>query len=265
MVPWIARFGVPSTITTDRGSQFESALWSNLMQLLGSKRKRTTAYHPVANGMIERLHRQLKAALKCHLNPATWTDSLPMVLLGIRTALKEDLRCTTAELVYGTTLRLPGEFFVATQDVNLMDSTSYVTKLKTTMQELQAPQVRPAPQRQVHIGNALTTCTHVFVWRDAVKKPLQTPYDGPYRVLQRKDKYYIVEVKGRAETISMDRLKPAYLDSTATPSQQPEPPVPSPPTPTTNLHLSPQAATPHTVTRAGRKVHWPTRLADFCS
>ena len=33
---WISRFGVPSTVTTDRGAQFESALWSNLMQILGT-------------------------------------------------------------------------------------------------------------------------------------------------------------------------------------------------------------------------------------
>ena len=32
---WVARFGIPSTITTDRGSQFESVLWEHLMQLLG--------------------------------------------------------------------------------------------------------------------------------------------------------------------------------------------------------------------------------------
>ena len=53
---WISRFGVPSTIVTDRGRQFESRLWTNLMSLLGSKRARTTAYHPQTNGMVERFH-----------------------------------------------------------------------------------------------------------------------------------------------------------------------------------------------------------------
>ena len=43
-------------------------------------------------------------------------DTLPLVLLGIRTALKEDLACTVAEMVYGVTLRLPGEFFAASPD-----------------------------------------------------------------------------------------------------------------------------------------------------
>ena len=43
MSGWISQFGTPSTITTDRGSQFESSLWHSLMHLLGSSRLRTTA------------------------------------------------------------------------------------------------------------------------------------------------------------------------------------------------------------------------------
>ena len=38
---WIARFGVPTSITTDRGSQFESDLWQQFMCLLSSTRIRT--------------------------------------------------------------------------------------------------------------------------------------------------------------------------------------------------------------------------------
>ena len=91
VISWVARFGVPSTVTTDRGSQFESALWEHLMHLLGTKRIRTTAYHPISNGLIERFHRQLKASLKCQQTPTNWVSSLPLTLLGIRTAVKDDL------------------------------------------------------------------------------------------------------------------------------------------------------------------------------
>ena len=61
---WISQVGVPSSIITDRGRQFQSQLWNNLMALLGIKRSCTTAYHAQSNGMVEHFHRQLKAALK---------------------------------------------------------------------------------------------------------------------------------------------------------------------------------------------------------
>ena len=40
---WIACFAVLSTISTDRGRQFDSCLWKELMRLLGSKRMHATA------------------------------------------------------------------------------------------------------------------------------------------------------------------------------------------------------------------------------
>ena len=60
---WIARYGTPATITTDRGAQFESKLWDNLCNQFGIIRNRTTSYHPQSNGMVERFHRQLKPPL----------------------------------------------------------------------------------------------------------------------------------------------------------------------------------------------------------
>ena len=262
---WISRFGVPSTIVTDRGRQFESQLWSNLMTLLGSKRSRTTAYHPQANGMVERFHRQLKAALKTQPHPDAWIDSLPLILLGIRTALKEDISSTAAEMVYGTTLRLPGEFFVSSPTTSLPDPSDFVSKLKSHFSS-----VRPTPpratQRHSSLPHGLSTATHVFVRHDAIRKPLQPPYNGPFPVLSRTDKHFTVQLNGRTDTISIDRLKPAHRDvehSTDTPAQSSSTPHTASPTttPIANLNPTPSARS----TRSGRRVHFPQYLSRYVS
>jgi cleavage and polyadenylation specificity factor subunit 1 len=63
---WISRFGCPQTITTDQGRQFESQLFHSLAKLCGIQLSRKTAHHPAANGLVERFHLTLKAAIMCH-------------------------------------------------------------------------------------------------------------------------------------------------------------------------------------------------------
>lgn len=123
-------------ITTDRGCQFKSTLFEQLNGLLGTARIRTTAYHPAANGLVEQLHRHLKTALTAHGDTVHWTEHLPLVLLGVRSAIKSDLGCTTAELVYGTTLCLPGEFVAPADTNSVSDPTSYVDRLRAAMASL---------------------------------------------------------------------------------------------------------------------------------
>ncbi|XP_039304381.1 uncharacterized protein K02A2.6-like [Solenopsis invicta] len=108
---WVARYGSPLTITTDQGSQFEASLFKALTNLIGCDRKRTSAYHPASNGILERWHRTVKTAIMCH-QTKNWLESLPSVLLGLRSCFKEDLKASPAELLYGTTLRIPGGFFI---------------------------------------------------------------------------------------------------------------------------------------------------------
>ena len=249
---WISRFGIPSTITTDRGAQFESALWREFTHLLGSIRTRTTAYHPAANGMVERFHRQLKAALKCQAHPENWCDSLPLVMLGIRVALKADLGCSSAELVYGTSLRIPGTFFTSTETTIVTDPGDYVQSLKNTMQRLQPSAPRTTQNPTVHVHPDLKSSTHVFIRQDGVRKPLQQPYKGPFPVLSRTKKHFKLEVNGRQEIIGIDRLKPAYtiVDTTTVPTSAPTPQTASPPVP----------PLPPRTTRSGRTVQFPQRL-----
>ena len=112
------------------------------MTLLSTQRIQTTSYHAIANGLVDRFHCQLKSALKCLTDTTHWTKVLPLVILGIRTTFKENLKCTPAELVYGITLHLLGEFFTSDISNDILDPTSYVTHHKTFMQQIQPSPVR---------------------------------------------------------------------------------------------------------------------------
>jgi transposase InsO family protein len=95
-------------ITSDWGTQFTSQIWSILCRKLGITHTTTTAYHPQSNGLVERAHRQLKEGLKTRLASHEWPAHLPWVLLGMRTSPKDDSAISSAELVYGVPLVLPG-------------------------------------------------------------------------------------------------------------------------------------------------------------
>ena len=68
----VACFGSPTIITTDRGAQFTSLLWTEMCQFLGSKLYHTTAFHPAVNGLNEPFNRSLKVALKCQSPRDLW-------------------------------------------------------------------------------------------------------------------------------------------------------------------------------------------------
>ena len=148
---WIAHFGSPLNMSSDRGSQFTSNLWTSIAQLLGTQLHHTTAYHPQSNGLIERFHQHLKSALRARLSGPNWIQELPWVLLGIRTVPKADLGCSSAELMYGALLTVAGNFTLP----NTSD-----TRLFRQLQQ----QVRSLVPVQLHnmvrfLSQFLTTCS----------------------------------------------------------------------------------------------------------
>ncbi|XP_015118981.1 uncharacterized protein LOC107042448 [Diachasma alloeum] len=141
--------------------------------------------------MVERIHCQLKAALRCH--GEAWYDALPLVLLGLRSAWKEDLQTTPAELTYGEPICLPGEFLIPSNQQAA--APELVRNLREHFRRIAPTPAAHHGTRSTFIFKDLATCTHVFVRDDHVRMAYRSPYIGPCRVISRHDKYFVLWYK----------------------------------------------------------------------
>ena len=205
---WVARFGVPNQIICDRGAQFQSGLFKSLLQQLGCTHSRTTSYNPRCNGLIERYHRQLKAALK-NGEDHSWLIRLPLILLGLRVSFKPEIGCSPSEMVYGYPIKLPADMFGESGNSEI-PTDLYVKRLKQAMNRVASPITRPPGNTSNYLDRKLQFAHSVFV-KAANPKGLQPSYKGPYRVIDRNDKFFTLEIAGHTDTVSVDRLKTAHV------------------------------------------------------
>src|SRR5271169_2035235 len=75
-----ARHGVPTHITSNRGTEFVSHFFHSLGSLLGIHLHFTSGYHPQADGQTERVNQTLEQYLRIHCNyqQDDWSDWLPI-------------------------------------------------------------------------------------------------------------------------------------------------------------------------------------------
>ena len=106
---WFARYGVPEQLHSDRGTQFEAALFAELCSIFGTDKTRTTPYRPQANGKCERFNRRLVAMLlrAVQKRPFDWEPLLAPVIKLYRSTISEATGLTPYRLVFGRVMRLP--------------------------------------------------------------------------------------------------------------------------------------------------------------
>lgn len=214
---WVARFGVPLKVTTDRGTQFESALFNRLSNLLGFCRLRTTGYHPQANGKVERCHRTLKEALRTV--KTDWYTALPVALMRLRiTPNASGISPFTA--LTGATMLSPS---ASIKIANPTGEDAFTRDLAQTFRDLPFTTLKP-PDVKSFIPRTLSTCTHAWVRVDKVKTALTAPYDGPFPIVSRGDKFFTLKYPdGHTDTVSIDRLKPVFMPTPRSDEITPEP------------------------------------------
>ena len=106
---FIPRFGFPGKIHHDQGGEFNSKLWKELHRYSGVVASNTTPYHPMGDGMVERLNRtaqnMLKAIPECEKK--RWKDHLPKLAFAYNSTVNKSTGYSPFYLMFGRNSRLP--------------------------------------------------------------------------------------------------------------------------------------------------------------
>jgi hypothetical protein len=254
---WISRLGVPLVLVTDQGRQFEADLFSELSKVIGFHRVRTTAYHPQSNGILERFHRTLKAALMAHKED--WIIALPIVCLGLRCIPNEN-GISPFTAMTGSTILAPASFF----DSSSPSNSSQLDAIRTLHRHMRQVDFQTLSMGLHHSSgsnsssssNSFNTGEYVWLRIDRVRKPLEAPYQGPFKIVSVRDKVACLELPdGDTSCVSVDRLKSATLPSRLKsrtngrcPDSSSKEILPTP--------LQSSTSSTPTMTRSGRHVRW---------
>ena len=222
---WVSRLGVPLHVVTDRGAQFEAELFNELSKIVGFHRLRTVSYNPKCNGKIERIHRTIKTALIARKE--NWFTSLPVVLFGIR-SIPNDSGVSPFSALTGSQMLMPKLLLEENNDVNEHEfNHKCIRELRKEMLHFDISRMsesRPYSKIKSYIPKDLKTCDKVWLRVDRVKRPLEAPYTGPYRVIKRNPKFYCIEISENVHNnVSIDRLKPVILPSSTENNEAIEP------------------------------------------
>eukprot|EP00253_Pinus_taeda_P025549 PITA_25549 len=110
------RYGVPREIVTDQGTQFTSKLVKEITAKYQIKHRRSTPYHPQANGQVESTNKILEGIITkaVAMNRKNWEEKLKDALWAYRITWKNTTGFTPYQLVYGKEVMLPIEFQIHT-------------------------------------------------------------------------------------------------------------------------------------------------------
>ena len=192
-------FGVPENLLSDRGANLLSHLMMDICKLLGIHKLNTTAYHPQCNGMVERLNRTLKTALRKHAARfgVQWDKYLPGVLWAYRNTLHESTGEKPSFLLFGMDCRTPTEaaLLPPTQlmPTEVEDYREEVILSLSSARELAAKAIqkaqkryktqydRKSTKRKYRVGDwVLVKFPHEETGK---QRKLSRPWHGPYRVV----------------------------------------------------------------------------------
>jgi hypothetical protein len=105
----LLRHGAPRKLTTDQGKCFTAKMMQKVVRAMETNHQTTTAYHPQANGLVERLNHTLADMLSMYVSRdhTDWDVTLPFVRFAYNTSKQESTGKSPFYLMHGRHPVLP--------------------------------------------------------------------------------------------------------------------------------------------------------------
>ena len=199
MIKFFSRVGIPREILTDQGTNFTSALFTQLCRKLNIDKLQSSPYRPETNAIVERFNGTLKSMLKKLVDEGAkdWDEYIPYVLFAYREVPSETTGFSPFELVYGWPVRGPlgllKEIWTGNEEseqnliqyiIDIEEKLSWVTELahqkKTEMQTKQKTWYdKRARDRKFNPGD------EVLVLLPSSGSKFLSRWQGPYKVIRK--------------------------------------------------------------------------------
>ena len=117
------------------------------------------------------------------------------------------------EVAFEELLRLPGAFFDSYSEGNVPETTTtdYLRSIDRRVSSFQYHPFKKS-KRNFYVDPMLRDpqTTHVFVFQNARVPLLHPAYKGPYKILLKSEKFFLLDYITHTNRVSIDRLKPAF-------------------------------------------------------
>lgn len=193
--------GVPLDVVSDRGSVFTGTFFTELLRLIGTKHKKSSAYHPQTDGQTERVNHVLEDMLRHYVMVAgdqqEWDQYLAAAEFAINNSFHESIGTTPFRLNNGRAPRLPlsvpGRSLVPTAAQFADQMSTGLTEAKKCLEAAQQRQKRYADRSRrdasFDLGSQVLLSTSHLKLRDSkdtsTTAKLLPRWVGPFTVIEK--------------------------------------------------------------------------------
>jgi uncharacterized protein YaiI (UPF0178 family) len=236
LIQHLGRYGLPSTLRSDRGTQFVNDTIQSLLQLLHIEQQLSIAYSKEENAIVERSNQEVMRHLRAFILDSKiineWEDYLPLVMRIINSKVHHTTGVAPAHLLFGYQFDLDRSII----NPNIVPSEITLNQFVLDMQSKQQKAIEVAESHlrahdKSHLSsNSLPSTVFPpdsyvlldYAESEAIPHKLAPKRRGPYRVIRSVGNQYDILDLGTFKPLSVHvkRLRPYHYDKHETDPRQ---------------------------------------------